>query len=81
MTSVSFNLKALVYTSILLFAFFHLIAFDAGPVVSLASAWVLATYGISGIIFTYVRMKYGFLPGVGFHVLNNALAVIKYTVF
>ncbi len=70
--------RTLVYSSISLFALYHLNAYEIDDLFSASSLLVIIMFGLSASILSFLRMQYGFYACIAIHIANNVLAIVKY---
>lgn len=65
--------RLILYFSILLFAYSHLTNYPIKTTVLILSPILIIPQIISGILYSYIRLKLGFMLGVALHIISNLL--------
>ncbi len=70
------NLRLLFYLSVVVFAAAHVSNFDTTTANFFDTLLIISPHLVGGIFLGFIRVKYGFLIGLGFHSVNNFLGIL-----
>ncbi|MCX2743323.1 CPBP family glutamic-type intramembrane protease [Mangrovivirga sp. M17] len=70
------NFRWIFYFSILLFGLLHIVNFNIPPLYYLLAPIFTFSQLIAGFLYGFVRVKYGFLYALFFHMINNLFGVL-----
>lgn len=77
MQQVNLYPRVSIFISAILFGFIHITHFIISKNVILLSPIIIMPFLIMGILYGYIRVKFGFGYAIATHVLYNVLAIIN----
>ncbi|SDJ88030.1 CPBP family glutamic-type intramembrane protease [Chryseobacterium jejuense] len=72
------KLCLIVYGYSLIFALMHIGNYEMKSNFLIASVWLVLPHIAAGLLYSFVRVKYGFFYSLSIHVINNLIPVIAF---
>ena len=70
------NIRILFYASAIIFGYGHMMKFEITPSIIYLSPLVFGSFILFGLITGYIRLRFGFIYSISFHIITNFIPYI-----